>query len=77
MDLNKVVIVSADDWEGLYVNGALVLESHKIRITDLSLCVPVGTVTYMYLNEKGIEWIEGIGSFPSPLLSKIPKKYFV
>jgi hypothetical protein len=77
MDLNEIVVVCADDWQGLYVNGNLVNEDHKIRIGDLASCTPIGTVTIKYLNDKGCEWLENKGSFPSNLLSKIPKKYFV
>lgn len=34
MMMNKVVIVSGDDWSGLYVNGKLETEDHQIRQHD-------------------------------------------
>lgn len=34
-----ILATNGDDWEGLYVNGKLVTEDHKIRLQDLAVAL--------------------------------------
>lgn len=72
-------IIKADDWEGLYVDGTLCTESHRIDLEDILECVKhkVDTLddgitafeyAITYINQ---EWMEEMGSLPQ-LIEDIP-----
>ena len=35
MQLSKIQIVDTDDWQGLYVDGELMLEGHRLSVYDV------------------------------------------
>ena len=34
-----VVLVEAEDWQGLYVDGLLVAQNHRIEVRDIAGCM--------------------------------------
>lgn len=76
--MNKAILVQADDWEGLYIDGKLVEEGHtlnegKSRIRyffklaeqyDFNL----KNMGEIYLNNHDITWTEDTGSFPKDIM---------
>ena len=74
--MSRVVIVCADDWEGLFIDGFLIDESHKLgegyhrvyllrkaeqyKFTSLD-------VEERFTDEKEEEWLEDRGGFPDTL----------
>jgi hypothetical protein len=74
--MNDVVIVRADDWDGLFVNGILANSGHSIEISDLKPHLPIKSIETKWLNDMGISWLEKFGDFKDSELSKIPKRFF-
>ena len=72
---NKIVVISSDDWEGLYVNGKLEDEAHEIRIRDIAEHTPISSVKEFCLNDYGDEEVRDFGSLPCEL-SDIPSDWF-
>ena len=67
----KITLVSnGDDWEGLYVDGELVVEGHSITARDMAnaLGADMENVYVSY------EWLGGKVNTLPQRLSKIPKK---
>ncbi len=63
-----VLVTNCDDWEGLYIDGVLVEECHKINFKDW-----VGKISELTEVEVTSEWLgEDVGSLPSSI-SDIPK----
>lgn len=60
---NKLVFIVGDDWEGMYQDGVLVQEGHRLRISDVlrQLNVP-----YLRFSADQ-EWLESRGSLPRNL----------
>lgn len=73
--MNKLVIIECDDWQGLYVNGYLETESHRIRFKDIAELTPISDIRIFYLNDEGINQTEECGNLPSEL-SDIPSDWF-
>ena len=67
----KITIVSnGDDWEGLYLDGVLFEEDHKIRVRHLAEALDLEIETV----EVSPRWLgEKVVSLPEKL-SAIPKK---
>jgi len=69
----RVSLVSADDWQGLYFNGELRVEAHKVTFLDmLDIIIPKmqgykNTVLYqeIYINQ---EWMEDRADLPDCLI---------
>ncbi len=55
--INEVVIVDADDWQGLYVNGKLQYENHEIRPDEI---LKILGINYRII-ECDSNWIENQG----------------
>ncbi|MEG2381824.1 MAG: hypothetical protein RSB38_09025 [Oscillospiraceae bacterium] len=68
----EAIIIKADDWEGLFVDGKLVYENHEIdRLTLRELCedyslnfVKIGEV---WVTDEFKEYLWDVGSFPENL----------
>jgi len=56
-----VTFVDADDWEGLYIDGKLVVEAHHLRLQDIFCRLGV-KVTFLPVDQ---EWLEERGSLPT------------
>lgn len=71
----RVVILSSNDWEGLYVDGVLVSEGHHLGEGDSLFLLKTAEkynfksndVVSSYMNEQDIETTEDDGSFPSDI----------
>lgn len=60
----KLTLVTADDWQGLYVDGVLVHEDHRIRPGDLFDLAPLGVLEE---READLAWMEERGRLPTSL----------
>jgi hypothetical protein len=61
---NKFIVVSLDDWEGLYYKGKLIEEGHKIRRLNLVSLMKkhqVWDVDFEYLDAEGEEIVQDSG----------------
>lgn len=75
---NKVVIISADDWEGLFVDGVLVDEGHTLNEGEsrkkylASICkkynVTLDEIQEGYVTEEYEEKLNDCGRFDQNLL---------
>ncbi|EGL19835.1 MULTISPECIES: hypothetical protein [unclassified Paenibacillus] len=77
MGENKLTLISADDWEGLYYDGMLIFEEHELQKEELvKFMRSVGTlnVDFKSLNYLGLRWIREVGSLPGDI-SEIPNEY--
>lgn len=61
--MNKVVIVTAYDWEGLYVDGKLAIERHSLNERDVLEALDIG-YTVVAADE---EWLVDRGNLPEYL----------
>ena len=52
----KVVFVDGDDWEGLYINGVLVDEGHRVRLEDVMCRLGIHYNAMM----ADQEWLEAV-----------------
>lgn len=62
---NKFIIVSLDDWEGMYYINELISEGHEIRRDELVRLMKqhkVWDVEYEYLNQEGENIVQSYGS---------------
>ena len=66
----SLVRIYADDWDGLYADGKLIIEGHNVHLTDfvhwLQETGPVEIVDYD-CHEADAEWLEGRGRLPQNL----------
>lgn len=58
---SDVVIVSGDNWEGIYINGVLITEGHDLTAGDALASIGI------HYSELGAdaEWLNAEGSLPS------------
>ena len=47
----KVVRIPSRDWEGLYVNGELMIEAHKIDLLHFNMYCPIDKIETFYLKD--------------------------
>ncbi|MEK4006438.1 hypothetical protein [Paenibacillus sp. FSL H3-0333] len=62
---NKFIIVSLDDWEGLYYKDELISEGHEIsreRLVRLMKQHKVWDVEFEYLNQEGENIVQAYAS---------------
>ena len=66
MDKNmEVVLADGDDWQGLYVNGTLVMQDHRITVQDLcDLYDFKGMIKEVYAD---VDWLCEVNEFPKKL----------
>jgi hypothetical protein len=65
--MNKIVVLSYDDWKGLYSNGNLVYENHELGIEDLITLCPIETIDIIWVNQTGEDYLLENGLFPKKL----------
>jgi hypothetical protein len=63
MTIPTIVIVKADGWQGLYKDGKLVCEDHRVTYKDLAEAL--GIVVYEKEADQG--WLEDEGNLPKNL----------
>lgn len=63
----EIMIACGDDWEGLYKNGWLVSQGHKVEATDLAHAL--GNIHDIVVNkfEVNMNWLDQEVLFPSRL----------
>ena len=59
----EVTLVTSDDWEGIYLDGRLVSESHSHRTQEALRALGVE----VQIVEADLEWIESVGHLPADL----------
>lgn len=63
MASKKVVFVSGDDWEGLYIDGKLVLENHSLEPRQV-----LDKLGIKYeRRDADAEWLADTGNLPQDL----------
>lgn len=65
----ELVIVIGDDWQGLYKNGVLFNEDHRISITAVldALGGKEHSRSYIYLNDAQKDLLNDLGGLPEEL----------
>lgn len=58
--MKQFAIVTADDWQGIYVNGKLVDETHRLRLSDI---LSILGVDYDDISVDQ-DWMESHGHLP-------------
>ena len=65
---NNLILVIAENWEGVYINDDLVMEGHRIDHMDwLKLINKYKSMsaTYIEFNDDVQEWLEDNGTLPT------------
>ena len=60
--LNDIVITRDDDWQGLYINGLLKYQDHKIDVCMLSKYTPIRSIKII-----DVKLNEDVDGFPNKL----------
>lgn len=61
--MKKITIVNGDDWQGLYVDGRLIREDHRLQVDEVLI-----SLGYDLKNlEADGKWLDITGSLPSDL----------
>lgn len=63
MKKKKIVIVSGDDWEGLYIDGKIVDQGHRLRLEEVLRLLGFD----VDCKEADNEWLEQYGNLPDKL----------
>jgi len=66
----SVVLLQADDWQGLYVDGKLVLEEHRIAPRDIAQHTPGFEAHFVSEEQDRLMSEKGIG-FPESLAEAV------
>lgn len=82
MEKYRVVILKADDWEGLFVDGELISEDHHLGSGDLvfllkkaeELKFKSSDIVVKYVTDNDYGYLEQSGNFPQ-LLSDLKDVY--
>jgi hypothetical protein len=62
----KVVQAQGDDWNGLFIDGRLVMEDHRLKTKDIQAAMKDAGVlgTEIQFKEVDMDWMYEVGSFP-------------
>ena len=67
--MSRAVIAQGDDWEGLYIDGALVDEGHSLGVRNtlrfLLSAEPSISDADLSVREVDLDWIADRGSLPT------------
>lgn len=63
MKKNKITFVNGDDWEGLYINGKLIMENHCLDVFRVLNAIGID---YNFL-DADVEWLVNLGRLPENL----------
>lgn len=76
-ELNKAILLQAEDWEGLFINGRLVEEGHTLNEGNSRIKCFVGLakkynfnleeMKEQYVTEEDEQYLYDCGSFPTHL----------
>jgi hypothetical protein len=57
MNKKITIVTNEDDWEGLYIDGKIAVQDHKLRVEDvldaLGICAESVTCDYDWLFDQG------------------------
>jgi hypothetical protein len=82
----NVLILQADDWEGLFIDGKLIDEDHELGECDIDSELYLlkkseeynftsKDVTVKFVDDEDEKYLNSFGSFP-PTLDKLKGKYY-
>jgi len=65
----QLVQITADDWEGIYFNGLLKTEGHRVPFRDLMEIIVEegGRIEYWATIEADADWLNDLGNLPDTL----------
>lgn len=65
----NIALVSGDDWQGLYLNGELVMQNHSLRLVDVLQCLTdrCDDICDFKQITADEEWLESWGNLPQRL----------
>lgn len=75
----KITHVSADDWEGVYVDGELVKEGHEVSLKEFTELLKehnTHDVVFIFFNDYGCEGVAETGSLPENFNDIPPQFYY-
>lgn len=69
MRAHEYVLISTDDWAGVYYNGVLATEGHRIPVSDFAdlIIENGGNITRFVSLECDYDWLSDLGNLPSTL----------
>ena len=62
-----IVIADADDWQGLYVNGIIEYQDHRLDLHDVLLCLEGRTIVSAKKKYVDMNWIHNVGYLPEKI----------
>lgn len=65
--MNKLIILSVDDWQVLYVNGEEEYQHHEVQIGHISKFCPIESIEEIWITGKLGEYVIDNGGFPNSL----------
>ncbi|HJY98116.1 MAG TPA: hypothetical protein VJ227_00145 [Patescibacteria group bacterium] len=69
---HSITLVYGEDWEGLYVDGRLYTQDHRISVTDVfDVLSSLGIKIKAEQIECDYEWLEEKGGFPTDIADVI------
>lgn len=65
----EVVQAMGDDWNGLFINGKLVMEDHHLKMKDVQAAMKAAGALGVEIEfaEVDMDWMWEVGSFPSDI----------
>jgi hypothetical protein len=70
--IEKLTVVTGDDWSGLYVDGEWMAEGHHVEAEDVCRALGI-SVDFLEAHQ---EWLDRRGALPSKLHNVITVKDF-
>ena len=72
----KVVQAQGDDWNGLFIDGRLVMEDHQLKTKDIQAAMKAAGVlgTEIKFKEVDMDWLWDVGSFPTDISEVVWEK---
>lgn len=67
MDVSLVIVSNDNDWEGLYINGIIVSQAHRLTSSDILFYLKGHTLVDYSIKVCDIEWFEDQIDFPRRL----------
>ena len=65
----KVVQAQGDDWNGLFIDGQLVMEDHQLKTRDIQSAMKAAGALgeEIEFKEVDMDWMWDVGSFPKDI----------
>lgn len=62
--VNNYVLADGDDWQGLYLNGNLVDEGHRLQLEEVCGYMVVDNPTSFEKRNVNLGWLNEVGLLP-------------